>query len=113
MNEPKKRGRPTNAELAAKAALAESMRLDPPVVPVINGDTSREPEDVLQRAQAYALKVWSGQSVDLGRAQRVERVKKALEGQGMPFDGVRLPGDSRDDTEWDDADMQPVSWRKN
>lgn len=82
MNEPKKRGRPTNAERAARQAVAE---------PVINGDTSREPEDVLPtKAQGYAQRVWNGQSPELPRSIRLARVKAALEGQGMSMDGVSL-----------------------
>jgi hypothetical protein len=44
-----------------------------------------------ERAQAYALRVWSGQSIDAPRAWRIERVKLALEGQNLPFEGVVLP----------------------
>jgi hypothetical protein len=113
MSEPKKRGRPTNAQREAKAAL---LRVG--TVPVMNGDTSREPEDVIEaqtlqseRAQAYALKVWAGQSHELKRAERIARVERALQGQSLPTDGIRYPG-SDDDEEWDEADMQPVTWRK-
>lgn len=96
MNEPKKRGRPAKV-LAA-------------TVPVINSDTSREPEDVMPAkeawaaviaptlaqaekslAQAYALRVWNGQSPDAPRPWRIERVRLALEGQNLPFEGVQLP----------------------
>lgn len=44
-----------------------------------------------EKAQAYALRVWRGQSVSADRPWRVERVRLALEGQGLPFEGVRLP----------------------
>lgn len=43
------------------------------------------------KAQEYALRVWKGQSPDLPIKERIERVKKALEGQGMAFNGVTLP----------------------
>jgi hypothetical protein len=43
-------------------------------------------------AQAYALKVWAGQEFSLGRAERVLRVRKAIEGQGLSMHGVELPG---------------------
>lgn len=65
-----------------------------------------------ERAQAYALRVWSGQSSDLGRAERVKRVKAALEGQGLPADGIKLPGDADTDDEWTEEDSKPVTWRK-
>jgi hypothetical protein len=127
-------------EWLAKAALAESMRLDPPKAcpecgqavghyddctigitgPTHNGDTSREPEDLIElpvremhpdvakfvgndavlivdrskdreHAQAYAERVWSGQSVSAEREWRIQRVKEALAGQSLPFDGVILP----------------------
>ena len=42
-------------------------------------------------AQVYALRVWSGQSPDLPRAERMARVMAALKGQGLPTDGVVLP----------------------
>lgn len=44
-----------------------------------------------ERAQAYADRVWAGQSPDAPRAWRVERVRLALEGQGMTMEGVVLP----------------------
>lgn len=43
------------------------------------------------KAQAYALRIWSGQSSDLPRAERVRRVTAGVEGQGMSMDGVTLP----------------------
>ena len=70
MNEPKKRGRPSNAEIAARAAQQE--------IPV-------------SQAQAYALRVWNGQSESALRPWRIERVRQALEGQGMSMEGVVLP----------------------
>lgn len=42
-------------------------------------------------AQAYALRVWRGQSVSADRPWRIQRVKEALAGQNLPFDGVELP----------------------
>jgi len=42
-------------------------------------------------AQAYAMRVWDGQSVDVPRAERIERVLNALRGQNLPTDGVSLP----------------------
>jgi len=68
MTEPKKRGRPSNAELAARAALQP-----------------------INESQAYALRVWNGQSESALRPWRIERVRQALEGQGMSMEGVQLP----------------------
>lgn len=130
MNETKKRGRPSKAELAAREA--DKQREQQALPPVThNGDTDHWPDtyepateasamteeampqipallkpveavqvaavvpQASEAAQAYALKVWSGQSDSLGRGERVKRVKAALEGQGMSFDGVKLPGDDQ------------------
>lgn len=77
MNEPKRRGRPPKAVTE----------------PVINGDRSREPEDVLPAnaaAQAYAQRMWDGQSESLSRHERLGRIAAALEAQGMSMEGVDL-----------------------
>jgi hypothetical protein len=42
------------------------------------------------RSQAYAERVWNGQSPDVPRAERLERVKRALDGQGLSMEGVEL-----------------------
>jgi hypothetical protein len=42
-------------------------------------------------AQAYAMRVWGGQSVDVPPAERKERVMAALRGQNMPTDGITFP----------------------
>jgi hypothetical protein len=42
-------------------------------------------------AQAYADRVWAGQSESADRPWRLSRVKEALEGQGLSMDGVELP----------------------
>jgi hypothetical protein len=42
-------------------------------------------------AQAYALRIWNGQSPDLLRPDRIERVTRGLEAQGMSMDNVVLP----------------------
>jgi hypothetical protein len=118
MTEPKRRGRPTNAEREAKAALLQGH--------VVNGDTSREPEDVIalvlpavdtppvvntsDRAQAYAMKVWAGQSDSIDRNERIARIERALAGQGLPHHAIQYPG-SEDDEDWTEEDMQPVALR--
>ena len=110
MNEPKKRGRPAKAKLAdfsggngtpvdmdkpiqfyqspapcAECGQAEGHYDDCPVgMGVPSVFTQRQ-------AQAYANRVWSGQSPDVGRAERIARVTRALAGQGLSMDGVTLP----------------------
>lgn len=49
-------------------------------------------EPIENKAQAYALRIWSGQSVDIPRAERIRRVTAGVEGQGMSMSGVTLPG---------------------
>lgn len=92
MTEPKKRGRPSNAEKALRAAGYEVVEVGADV-PVVQEAVWLNPEThtALQSAQAYALRVWEGQSESADRPWRVQRVKEALEGQGLPFEGVELP----------------------
>jgi hypothetical protein len=80
MNEPKRRGRPP--------------KVTPGTVPVINGHGAVVPgADALVTtfAQAYANRVWSGQSITADRPWRIARVMEALEGQNLPTEGVVLP----------------------
>ena len=72
---PKKRGRPSKAEIEARMAAALA-------APIPQADS---------RAQEYALRVWNGQSESADRPWRLERVRAALEAQGMTFEGVVLP----------------------
>ena len=58
----------------------------------------RKPKPIPQAAppadtpeQAYAMRVWEGQSSSLPRADRIARVEAALIGQGMTMDAVQLP----------------------
>lgn len=44
----------------------------------------------MEIAQAYAERIWAGQSDSVTRIERIRRVKLALEGQGLPFEGVVL-----------------------
>lgn len=163
MSNPKKRGRKSNAELAAMADAARKEGADPvgvinPVAagygPVMNGDaTHPSPQGVLEeqkdggkagitfdasdsrgppvfaeektpagvivitatpemeRAQAYAMRVWSGQASDLKRAERIARCERALQGQNLPTEGVLYPTGGEDE-DWTEEDMQPVTWRK-
>lgn len=128
MNLLKKRGRPSNAEIAAREAqpspgfvlgmteqAAKSMT--PSMVQKLTSAAAELRADVAlassaaERAQAYAMRVWAGQSDGLGRGERVARVRRAVEGQGLSMEGVRLPG-SVDDDEWTEEDEQPVTWRR-
>lgn len=46
---------------------------------------------VAQYAQAYAMRVWNGQSPNVPRNERIKRVKAALVGQNLPTEGIELP----------------------
>ena len=85
--EPKRRGRPPKASLLTKGtvlAMGDGMMM------VATGDDRVSEVVEMSKAQAYALRVWSGQSPDLPRNERMRRVALALEGQGMSMDGVTL-----------------------
>ena len=43
-------------------------------------------------SQAYALRVWNGQSIDVPVPERCERVRNALRGQNLPLEGVIVGG---------------------
>jgi hypothetical protein len=49
-----------------------------------------ESPESITPAQAYALRIWEGQSVDLPTHERVERVVNGLRGQNLSID-VTLP----------------------
>jgi hypothetical protein len=98
MNEPKRRGRPPKAKpelIALPVACPECGQAvghydDCPAGMGVAVETlSVDP--CAEAAQAYANRVWHGQSHDAPRAWRIERVRLALEGQGLPFEGVVLP----------------------
>lgn len=63
-----KRGRPPKGDVL-------------PVVPEVADDL----------AQEYALRIWNGQSPDVPRKERMARVSRGVEAQGMSMEGVRLP----------------------
>ncbi len=48
-------------------------------------------EDARQKAQAYALRIWQGQSPDLPRHERAAHVAAGVQAQGLSMDGVILP----------------------
>ena len=105
MNEPKRRGRPPKAKTEPNA------RVEGAALPVGCAECGQavghyddcsvgmgvglaEHVAVIQAAinpaQAYASRVWHGQSPDVPRAERLERVKRALDGQGLSMEGVEL-----------------------
>ena len=45
----------------------------------------------LSDSQIYAMRVWGGQSIDVPRAERIERCMNALRGQNLPTDGIVFP----------------------
>lgn len=89
MNEPKKRGRPpkSRGEQIAEEAVAKAL---PSLGAEIEAAVLASMAASNAAAQAYAERVWAGQSVDVPRKERLERVRKALEGQGLSMDGVTL-----------------------
>ncbi len=74
MNEPKRRGRPPKDASAQIGAMQAE---------VINTWAASQ-------AQAYAKRVWDGQGNTIPRVERLRRVAKALEGQGLSMEGVSL-----------------------
>jgi hypothetical protein len=113
MNEPKRRGRPPKAKLL-QPINAKVEGADAPKCPEcgwvvghyddcsvgMGVASAKEQIGAMQaevvniwadsRAQAYALRVWNGQNRDLPRSERLDRVRRALEGQNLPFEGVVL-----------------------
>jgi hypothetical protein len=86
VNEPKKRGRPSKAEIEARIAL-HSAEIKAAVEITALGSTYINP------AQVYAERIWNGQSPSaMEQKERIQRVKEALQGQGLPLEGVELPG---------------------
>jgi hypothetical protein len=84
MNEPKRRGRPPKASV-------EAMELIQAADVLVEAHEAHEAH-VGPRllAQAYALRVWAGQSESLSRHERLGRVADALKAQGLSMDGVEL-----------------------
>lgn len=93
MNEPKRRGRPPKAKQEASVVLTPERAAEPSQM--VGGFKASALATVEHAkhlaAQAYAIRVWNGQSTDVPRKERIERVKRALEGQNLPFEGVELP----------------------
>lgn len=102
MNEPKRRGRPPKARIEGADVVAlpvremgvpgdfvltEVQHTQPPVL--MARDVICDAEQ--HKAQAYALRVWNGQSPNVPRNERIKRVKAALVGQNLPTEGIELP----------------------
>jgi hypothetical protein len=102
MNEPKRRGRPPKVKPEPKVEGAMAVGCAECGQAVGHYDDCAtgmgvglaEHVAVIQAAinpaQAYANRVWNGQSPDVPRAERLERVKRALDGQGLSMEGVVL-----------------------
>jgi hypothetical protein len=88
MNEPKKRGRKSNAEKAASVDVYSTAE----AVNAADAFVKATMTPVVERfaAQAYADRVWAGQSDSVPRVERLRRVKLALDGQGLSMEGVVL-----------------------
>lgn len=99
MNEPKRRGRPPKAKPCEECGQVGSHYDDcsagmgvADMATAIYDEINAQIDRGLQmRAQAYAMRVWNSQAPQVPRAERIRRVKVALEGQNLPFEGVTLP----------------------
>ena len=92
MNEPKRRGRPPKISvqsLVDAGVVTPIAPTDAEMRPAVEALAASIEADML--AQAYALRVWEGQSESADRSWRMQRVKEALEGQGLSMEGVELP----------------------
>ena len=105
MTEPKRRGRPPKAKPCEECGQTVGHYDDCPVGmgvvtkadEALMAEKAREsyeamhPEmEGIKRSQEYALRVWNGQSATVPRSERLRRVAKALEGQGLSMEGVEL-----------------------
>ncbi len=98
VQERKKPGRKPKAQPPETVALLAHMetlkRTYPEHLQELNNEPvpsfSVQPTIGVETAQQYAQRVWDGQSVDVPRGYRLERVRKALEAQGMSMEGVSL-----------------------
>ena len=77
---------PVGLGATVAAFIAAKGIVSPTSTPLMDGAVFTQ-----RQAQAYANRVWAGQSPDVKRAERIERVKRALAGQNLPFEGVVLP----------------------
>lgn len=95
MNEPKKRGRPSKAEIAARQVASGLVNLttEQVVDDIEAGVRVILTVDETERAvaQAYADRMWAKQSVSLSRHERMGRIAAALAAQGLSMEGVVLP----------------------
>jgi hypothetical protein len=98
MNEPKKRGRPSKADIAAREVAptndivaAPDVVLAAPYSDAVMRAAAELKRDVApSAAQHYANRVWASQSESLSRHERLGRVADALKAQGLSMEGVEL-----------------------
>ncbi len=90
MTEPKRRGRPPKTEQASQPE--ETVAAFTQATGIVNPASTPLSESFKNNAaQAYALRVWNGQTPTIPRNERLRRVEAALQGQGMTMEGVVLP----------------------
>jgi hypothetical protein len=92
MNEPKRRGRPPKVKPEPKVEGADCVDCGQAAGHYDDCPKGMgvEPPKECSVAQAYAERVWNGQSPEVHREERLRRVKLALDGQGLSMEGVEL-----------------------
>lgn len=68
-------------EMARPRKVVEDIQAPEQAVQVV-ATTNQDWQDVIFKMNEYAERVWSGQSVDLPKHERLRRVTEALKGQG-------------------------------
>lgn len=97
MNEPKKRGRPSKAEVVAREAKAKFAAFTSGSPDGVKPFDPSEPVQVyvdqftVLLAQAYALRIWRGFSPQVPRHERIAFCAQALKDQNLPTEGVEYP----------------------
>jgi hypothetical protein len=83
MTEPKRRGRPPKAKITDETV--PIVMAVPVHAPIVFDDEFRR-----RQAQAYANRIWAGQSESISRHERLGRIAAALAEQGLSMEGVEL-----------------------
>ena len=84
-----KPGRKPRTQFSEKPMVKAAVVMDCPAGYVADGDYYKPAAS--SASQTYAMRVWSGQSVDVPPAERKERVFAALRGQNLSTDGIIFP----------------------